>query len=454
MTRDRTAEELGHEAVELLQALIRNKCVNDGTTDSGHETRSIDTIEDFLGSPGRRFSTVPGRESVVYRIEGKDPTAPTVALMGHVDVVPVNEDGWANDPFGAEIIDGFVWGRGAVDMLNVTAGMATVFRAFLSGDRAPPGGNLLFMALADEEAGGVHGAAPLVETAPEVVDCDFMLTEIAYPSLPTRSGRVYPIKVGEKGPAWRKLRSHGVPGHGSQPYGTNNALVRLTRAVTRLGQEASPVVIAPEWEAFVGGLDLPPGMSAALVDPDQIDAAIEDLATEDLGWARYVHACTHLTLSPNILASGGKANVIPDYGEADVDVRVVPGQEMTAVDDHLRKVLGPDYEELDIETVLEHPPSTSPAHGVFWTAMVDALESLTGSRAVVPALTPAATDARFFRSGGTHAYGVGVFDDGVEFSEFLGMFHGNDERVSVDSVGKTALLYQRIIERFNELSST
>ena len=150
-----------HEVIDLLQKLIRNACVNDGTKDSGHEDRSVSTLLEFFGVEGEIFEPHPGRQSLVYRIKGSDPEAPSLALVPHLDVVPVNPNGWTTNPFGAEIIDGFVFGRGAVDMLNVTSAMAYAARPYIRG-KVKPRGDLLFAAVADEEGGGVLGAAPLV----------------------------------------------------------------------------------------------------------------------------------------------------------------------------------------------------------------------------------------------------------------------------------------------------
>jgi acetylornithine deacetylase/succinyl-diaminopimelate desuccinylase-like protein len=147
---------------ELLVALIQDACVNDGTADSGHEERAAATIEAYLGESGQAFEPHPGRRSLLYRIPGTDPTAPSIMLMGHTDVVPVSVDGWSVDPFSGERSGGFVWGRGAVDMLNLTAAMAVVFKQHLTGTAPRLRGDLLYLAVADEEAAGVHGAQWLI----------------------------------------------------------------------------------------------------------------------------------------------------------------------------------------------------------------------------------------------------------------------------------------------------
>ena len=436
---------------ELLVALIRNRCVNDGTPTSGHEERSVSTIQAFMGAPGEVYEPTAGRRSVLYRVPGTDPAAPSLMLMGHTDVVPVTDSGWSVDPFGGEVIDGFVWGRGAVDMLNLTAAMASVFRSHLHGEAQRTRGDLLYLAVADEEAGGAHGAQWLLAEHPDDVRADYLLTEVAHPPIPGGDGAlVYPVKVGEKGPLWRSVINRGTPSHGSQPHLTDNALVPIAEAVAAIASEPSPIDIVPEWEAFVRGLGLPDDETAALVDPDRVDAAIERIAESDPAMARYAHACTHLTISPNVASAGTKLNTVPDFAEAQLDIRGLPGQDADTVETHLRNVWGPEFERFEISGVMDYPASSSPTEGPLWEAIGDGIESMTGSRRIVPALTPATTDARFFRTLGTHAYGVAMFDAADEFSSFLSMFHGNDERVSVASLGATAMLFERIIERFSD----
>jgi len=164
------------ETTDLLRALIRNECVNDGTPDSGHEHRSVATIADFLSAEGTVFEPHPGRQSVLYRVPGTTPGAPRLMLMGHTDVVPAGETGWAHPPFAATRADGCIWGRGAVDMLNQTAAMAAVFRPYLNGETAPLPGDLLYLAVADEEAAGHLGAGWLTEHHWEEVACEYLIT--------------------------------------------------------------------------------------------------------------------------------------------------------------------------------------------------------------------------------------------------------------------------------------
>ncbi len=435
------------DVVPLLQALIRNHCVNDGTPDSGGEFRSVATLTDYFGESGVVVEPHPSRQSVIYRVRGTDPEAPTLALLPHLDVVPVTEDGWDHDPFGAEIIDGMVWGRGAVDMLNVTAAMAAVFRPYLSGEHDPLPGDLVFAAVADEEAGGAYGAAHLVEEHWDLVACDFLLTEVATPGFVTGSGLTLPVTIAEKGPAWRSLRLGGVPGHGSQPYATDNALVGLAHAVTLLAQSPTPVEISPSWIEFISSIGLDSDLVARLTDPDAIDQAIDEL--EDTNFARWVHACTHLTIAPTLMQAGQKQNTIPDGATASLDVRLTPGQDAASVNDHFRKTWGPDlFDRIEIVADLDFRANESPASGPLWQAIDEAANLVSGPATLVPMLMPVVTDGRFFRARGTAAYGVGLFDDSVGFGESLAMFHGNNERVSARSVELTTQLLEAVLARF------
>jgi acetylornithine deacetylase/succinyl-diaminopimelate desuccinylase-like protein len=441
------SDDTGQGTIPLLQELIRNRCVNDGTADSGFEHRSVATLIDYFGRAGEIVEPHPGRQNLVYRLPGTDPGAPGLALLPHLDVVPVTEASWRHDPFGAEIIDGFVWGRGAVDMLNLTASMAAVFRRYLTGEVAPLPGDLVFAAVADEEAGGRFGAGYLADARWDLVACDYLLTEVATPGFRTGAGLTLPVTVAEKGPAWRSLRLAGTPGHGSQPYGTDNALVGMAEAITLLANSPTPVDISPGWIQFIGSIGLPQDLVARLIDPDRVDGAIEEL--DDPAFARWVHACTHLTVAPTLLQAGQKQNTIPDLGEASLDVRLTPGQDEAALDDMFRKVLGPDlYQRIEIIDDLDFPANASDPHGPLWDAIAAAAEELAGPATLVPMLTPVLTDGRYFRRRGVTVYGVGLFEENMRFSEALSMFHGNNERVGIGSVDLTERMLAAVIAEF------
>lgn len=434
-------------AIDLLVAMIRNACVNDGTPEGGHEHRSADTVAEFLGDPGQRFEPIPGRVSSIYRVPGRDRSAPTLMLMGHLDVVPVNESGWTVDPFAGLRRDGFIWGRGAVDMLNQTSAMVAAFSDYWRGDAEPPRGDLVLAVVADEEAGAVYGVEHILATAPEAMACDYVITEIGLASLPAAGGgRGLPVTVAEKGPLWTRLGASGVPGHASQPYAARSALAPAAEAAHLLAASPTPVAITAEWEAFVAAVDWSPERKAAFLDPELLDSAIDDLAITDPGLAKWVHACTHLTVVPTIISAGTKANVIADNAEVDVDVRALPGQDQADLDDHFRKALGPSLlDELTVDSLLSFPATASAPHGPLWEALAAAYEAGGGDGGLIPSMIPVSTDARFFRQAGVVAYGAAHFDDAMSFGEVLALYHGNDERISEGSVAATFDLFARTI---------
>jgi len=441
----------GSEAVELMKALIRNACVNTGEPTSGHEIRSVRTIQEYLGDQGTVVEPIPGRASVIYRVEGTEPNRQTLLLIPHLDVVPATAADWSHDPFAGEEDGGFVWGRGAVDMLNVTAAMIVVFRWIRDGIIPAPIGDVILACVADEEAGGVYGAKHLVEEHWDLVACDYVLTEVAGPTLGAAEHRSLPVTVAEKGPMWRTVSAGGISGHGSQPYGRSNAVLSLSEAFFKIGLAPQPVGITEVWIDFVPHLGLGADLAHMLVDENQIDAAIEIVSEDDPTLARWIHACTHMTLSPNVFKGGTKMNMIPDAAHGDIDIRLLPGQDRADLEDHLRKVLGPDlFEGLELEPVHDMEANGSEAQGPLWDAIGDAAEIHLGTRELAPTLTPVTTDARFFRDLGIPAYGVGLFDDAISFPEMLAMFHGVDERITAASVRTTTRFLASVVTAFSE----
>ncbi len=441
------------DPVHLMKELIRNACVNDGMASSGHEERSVATLRDFFGVPGSVFEPAPGRQSLIYRIAGTDPNAPTLALVPHLDVVPADAAAWSVDPFAGEEADGVVYGRGAVDMLNVTAAMAVAAAPYIRGE-AELANDLVFAAVADEENAGGLGARRLVEDRWDLVGADYLLTEVAYPALTGSEGPLIPVAVGEKGGFWSKLTTGGVPGHGSSPYGSDNAIRPLVDAVTGIFETPMPVTPWPGWDAFVSALDLGGNTRDRLLDPDSLDDAIDEIAIDDPLLARYLHALSHLTLSPNVIRAGAKMNVIADQAEAQIDVRASPGITRQDVDDVLRKAMGSAADRVQIDPVADHVATVSTTDpNPLWEAIADSVEADLGHRRLLPTMMSVSTDARFWRSRGTVCYGVGIFDDRLGFSEMLSLFHGHDERVGAESVRMTARLYEGVLERFGELVS-
>ncbi len=431
------------DSVDLLSQLIRNQCVNDGTADSGFESRSVDAIAQFLGDTGldlERYEVRPGRENLVARIEGSDPTAPTLLLMGHTDVVPANPDGWRRDPFGAELVDGEVWGRGAVDMLNLTATMAVAFRN-LARSGFTPRGTLAYLAVADEENLGTWGAEHLLEHEHDAVMADYVVTEAGGFQLPHPEGPRLPVIVAEKGSYWCRISVRGTPGHASQPFRTDNALVTAAEVVRRLAEFRPPTMIHDTWRDFVDGVDFGPEWNAKLTDAETLYDFCQELP---LGLAREAHACTHTTFAPTIAHGGTKTNVIPDLVEIEVDIRTLPGQRGADVRKLLDDALGDLASQVEVTPFDENESTASPTDTPMWDSMARVSSALVSDSSLVPFLTVGATDARFFRRAGSVAYGFGLFSPRISFEDFAAMFHGNDERVDVDSLVLSTQLWDAL----------
>jgi acetylornithine deacetylase/succinyl-diaminopimelate desuccinylase-like protein len=438
--------EMVAEVTDLLQQLIRNACVNDGTPASGGEVRNVDLLESYLAGTGldlQRFEASPGRGNLVARMEGSDPLAPALILMGHIDVVPVNPDNWQRDPFGGELVDGVVWGRGAVDMLNLTASMAVATKRLAEGGFRPKG-TLIYLAVADEEALGTYGAKWMLDNEPDAVRADYVVTEAGgfRMPLPSMSGPKLPVMVGEKGTYWCKIHVRGKPGHGSMPLRTDNALVKAAEVVRRIASYQPETNLHDVWRQFVEQADLPPEMAAMLLDPVAVKGFYEN--APDIGMARMVHACTHTTFAPTIMHGGIKTNVIPDSVELQVDIRTLPGQTAADIRSMLEEALGDLRDEVEIQAQSDDPSSASPLQTPLWDSIRRVTEKLVPGATTIPFMIVGATDARFFRRAGATAYGAGLFSDRISFADFASMFHGDNERIDQESLRLSTEMWEAL----------
>jgi acetylornithine deacetylase/succinyl-diaminopimelate desuccinylase-like protein len=431
-------DALTAQTVELLQQMIRNQCVNDGTIESGQEVRTTDLLRTYLEGSGLDLEVyepdgAPGRASVVARIEGSDPTAPTLCLMGHTDVVPVTPATWTRDPFGGELVKGEVWGRGAVDMLNLTASQAVALKA-LARQGWRPRGTLVYLACADEEAGGVLGAGHVCKRHWDSLRADYLLTENGG-LVSSHGGELkVSVHVGEKGVAWRRLRVTGTPGHGSMPYGADNALVKAAHVVSRLADYRPAPYVHDLWQTFVGSLGVDSALKDALRDPSRVDDAIAKLPA---GMAKFAWSTTHTTFSPNMCRAGVKTNVIPDVVDIEVDIRTIPGDNEDEVRRHIDKALGDLSEEVQVEKLFSKQASASPTGTPLWDVLGRVVDGHYPGAKLMPRMMVGFTDAPYFRERGAVAYGFGLFSRALTAEAMSGRFHGNDERVDVESLALT-----------------
>src|SRR4051812_41392718 len=278
--------------VELLQLLIRNGCVSEGTPSTGNEILNAELLHRLVAGPGVETAIVTpsgGRPSLVARIEGSDPAASSLCLAAHTDVVPAEPGEWTHDPFGGQLIDGEVWGRGAVDMLGQAAAMAVAVRK-LADAGFRPRGTLVFAATPDEESGGLAGMKPLAEQHADLVRTDYAVTEVGGAVRGTDRGPVVEGYVADKGIMTVEVTVRGTSGHTSMPYAVDNALVRAAQVVQRIAGYRPRCRILDEWRTWVERQRLAPELARLLVDPDRLDDALPTLPP---GLARQAHASTH-----------------------------------------------------------------------------------------------------------------------------------------------------------------
>jgi acetylornithine deacetylase/succinyl-diaminopimelate desuccinylase-like protein len=424
---------------ELLSTLIRNACVNDDAEGSGNERRSVEVLEEVLppGTFERHHPPgLPDRASVVARLDGTDPAAPTLLLLGHLDVVPVNPARWSRDPFGGEIVDGEVWGRGAVDMLNQTAAMALAFDAVARGPRLR--GTVIFAAVADEETGGAHGTLHLLDTT-DVLRCDVALTEAGGAVTPTGRGPVIGVAVGEKGMAPTIVRCRGRAAHASTPRAGDNALVTAAEVVRRIDAARPPTRIGGDWEGWVSATVDDPALRARLLDPvhlwDELAGLPPDLAVQ-------AHACTHSTYTPTLVAGGLKNNIVPDEITLELDIRIVPAETSDDVERFVTDLLADLPVRVDV--VYRTEPSHSSMAGEVWPALERAIRHAHPAGRIAPTLFTGATDGRHLRRLGVPVFGFGVLSAALDPATYWARFHGDDERIDLESLGLSTQAWEHV----------
>jgi acetylornithine deacetylase/succinyl-diaminopimelate desuccinylase-like protein len=434
------------EALAILKDLIRI----DTTNPPGNERPAADLCARILAGAGLEPTIVesaPGRASVVARLHGRG-VKPPLLLSAHLDVVPAEPERWTHPPFAAVEADGFVWGRGALDMKNMAA-MSLETIVLLARHRVPLDRDVIFAGVADEEAGSRHGSLFLVERHPELVRAEFVLTEVGGHTLHVGGERIYPIQVSEKGICWFELTAEGEPGHGSMPS-PKNAVVRLARAVQALGSTRLPLHPTPVVEAFVDALakhsPFPQGWILPLLLSPTLSSPIVDLvAKADPASARGLDAMLRNTATPTALAAGRKVNVIPSSATATIDGRTIPGQSRDAF---LREVLEAIGDDLGVRVIESHDGTVFDSKTALFETIAAVLGAADPGSATVPYMVPGFTDAFAYAKLGAICYGFAPLrmPPGVPFTK---LFHGHDERISVEGFGWGLEVLHEVVRRFS-----
>ncbi|WP_051773231.1 M20/M25/M40 family metallo-hydrolase [Saccharothrix sp. NRRL B-16314] len=424
------------EVVSLASELIRIDTTNTGdpATVVG-ERAAAEWVAEKLGEVGYETTYVEsgakGRGNVVARLAGADPSRGALLVHGHLDVVPADASEWSVHPFSGAVQDGYVWGRGAVDMKDMVAMTLAVARRFKREGVVPPR-DIVFAFLADEEAGGLFGAKWLVDNRPELFEgVTEAISEVGGFSITMKDDvRAYLVETAEKGIRWLKLRVRGTAGHGSMIH-NDNAVAKLAAAVTKLGEHRFPLVVRPSVREFLDGVSEITGLE---FPDDDIEGSIGKLGA----LSRMIGATLRDTANPTMLSAGYKANVIPSLAEATVDCRILPGRE-EAFDRELAELLGPDVER----EWLGLPPVETTFDGALVDAMTASITAEDPGAKVLPYMLSGGTDAKSFQQLGIRNFGFAPLKLPADL-DFSALFHGVDERVPVDALQFGV----RVLDRF------
>jgi acetylornithine deacetylase/succinyl-diaminopimelate desuccinylase-like protein len=409
------------EVTELLQELIRV----DTTNPPGNETAAAELLRDYLGQNGAQvelFARVPERANLVARIPGRG-DGPTLLFLSHTDVVLADAAEWNADPFGGELRDGEVWGRGALDMKGQVAASAVAL-ASLAREGFEPAGDLVFAATADEEVGEGFGAQWLCETHPDAVRCDYLINEGSGERFELGGKPFYMCSVAEKMSAPFRLRVRGRSGHASMPGIADNALVKAAPLITALGEYVPEQSLTPEVEALLEAVT-----GARPASPHE---ALERAREIGEFFAEMVEPLLSMTLSPTMAEASRKRNVIPAVCDVVVDSRLLPERTPDEQQAIVRAVLGEgDYE---LESLEAHGGTRSPIETPLWDAVAGWIAEVEPEAKPAPICVAGFTDSHWFREAfGTVAYGF--FPSRAMSAEVAArLIHSADERVPVEDL--------------------
>jgi acetylornithine deacetylase/succinyl-diaminopimelate desuccinylase-like protein len=432
------------EVVDIVSRLIRFDTSNTGNLDT---TKGEDECARWaaaqLEAAGYQTEYVesgaPGRGNVFARLAGADPSRGALLIHGHLDVVPAEAADWSVHPFSGAVTDGYVWGRGAVDMKNMVGMMIAVARHLARAGIVPPR-DLVFAFVADEEAGGRYGSHWLVEHRPDLfAGVTEAIGEVGGFSLtvPRHDGgerRLYLIETAEKGICWMRLTARGRAGHGSM-INDDNAVTAVAQAVARLGRHRFPLILTDTVLQFLAAVS---GETGHAIDPESpdLEGAIDKLGPI----ARIVKATLRDTATPTMLRAGYKANVVPSTAEAALDCRVLPGRR-TAFLAEVDALIGPDVTR---EWISDLPSYETGFDGDLVDAMNAALLASDPDARTVPYMLSGGTDAKAFAHLGIRCFGFVPLRLPPEL-DFAALFHGVDERVPVDALKFGARVLQHFL---------
>ncbi len=443
---DALHQSLGDSATHHLQALLRLNTM----TPPGNEKIAADHIAEIIRDAGignvQVLESAPNRATVLARLKATNPTGRPILLMGHTDVVTVERDRWDHDPFGGEIIDGEIWGRGALDMKSQVAAELAVFLALAEQD-ADLDRDLIFVAFADEETGGAYGAAWMWEHHRDLIDAEFAINEGGGAPLTIEDRLFYPCQAGEKGSTRLRMTVSGVPGHASVPLDVT-AMSKLGEAMNRLhARRGETVFTEPVRQMLTTIADTLGGEVAeqitAILNADS--APWEELAKLPLNEDELLslRATTRNTAVPTMIRGGQRINVIPGEIQVDIDGRILPGQDPEAFRAAVQEAVG-DIAEITIVSP-ETGTAADPA-SPFFDAIAETMGELMPGSALIPSLSSGGTDAPLIP--GVKVYGFFPMLPTERLRTYEPLVHGHNERIHIDDLAFATRFIHDLVVRF------
>ena len=421
---DAEREELQAEAISICQDLIRIPSVNfgDGKGDESVVAAKVVELLNEAGIDAKIYESAPGRCNVISFIEGENQSRPGLVVHGHLDVVPANAEDWSVDPFSAEIKDGMIWGRGAVDMKNTDAMIIAIFRMWAKKGIKPPR-NVVLAFFADEEAGSLFGSRWMVAKHPEVFSgCSEAISEVGGFSVTVADNkRLYFIEAAQKGIHWMRLSAEGRAGHGSM-MNPENALTRLSEAVAAIGNYEWPQRYTKTVKILFKKIA---DVTGKKYDEKDLRPLLEEIGP----MARMIGATLQNTANPTMLEAGYKANVIPQSATAVIDGRFLPGLE-DELNATVREIIGPD---ISIQTITHDIALEVDFEGDLVDAMTKSILEFDPEGIPVPYLMSGGTDNKALSELGIIGYGFSPLKLPADL-DFMALFHGVDERVPVEGL--------------------
>jgi len=432
------------EAVELLSSLLKINTTNP----PGNEIEAAKFIAGRLSKEGIQstiLESAPGRGNIVARLKGTGEEKPLL-LISHLDVVEANESEWSHGPFSGEIADGFIWGRGAVDMKNMAA-MEIMTMLLLKRSGAPLKRDVIFAGVADEEAGGSFGAKWLAQNHPDLIKAEYALNEAGGFTIHVNGKRYYPIQIAEKGYVWIKLTARGIPGHGSMPT-ADNAVVRISRAVDAIAKKGLRMHVTRPVEVFIRSLAETQTFPTSLAMKGLLSPFFHSFIVKHLvankDQARNFTAFLHNTANPTMLNAGAKVNVVPSSASVTLDCRILPGMNNEKLLAELKEVIG---EGIEFEILSSAPPREFDYRTPLFETIKRNVVKADPEGIPVPYMLIAFTDAQHLAGLGIKTYGFSPIKLGPDLP-YTKLPHGIDERIPTEGFLFGLKLFYETVSEF------